>query len=281
MKKLFRIIFYLFIGTAIAAAGLCLSRNLWLERVLEAYVNHTQQLFFADTLDISGVTLERSLHFKIPKVTGQYQTHEGPFAFEIHDIESVNSLADFLKGRALEILFGSLRPLGSELPGIAGRVVLKDPLAPVMEITGQFSGLDLKELEVLNPDNLAGASGFFTGHFVIKTNFAGKDTFWMTLKVTPPGGRLQSRFFDILAPFLPPAQARLLAAVDDLKLVGYREADLNIDLLEGEPALKIFLHILVPDYNLNLNLNLKVIVEDSKAFMQAAQLVGLVRIEAK
>ena len=33
--------------------------------------------------------------------------------------------------------------------------------------------------------------------------------------------------------------------------------------------------------NLNLNLNLKVIVEDSKAFMQAAQLVGLVRIEAK
>ena len=62
--------------------------------------------------------------------------------------------------------------------------------------------------------------------------------------------------------------------------VGYQSADLRATLASAD-TLKVFLHLLIPDYNLDLNLNLEIHIDKDNAFPELARLMGLLeRVKA-
>lgn len=113
----------------------------------------------------------------------------------------------------------------------------------------------------------------------MQSDIQGAREFRLDLKVTPPGGRLQARFFDLLIPYLPAAQRAVLETISGTKTVRYQKADIQLER-SGPEAVKALLRIQVPDYNLKLNLNVTIRVESEDVFLQLAELFGLIKVSA-
>ena len=102
----------------------------------------------------------------------------------------------------------------------------------------------------------------------------------MELLVPEPGGSLQARFFDSVTPYLPKTKkkskkkAETLAATHET--IAYQQAEL-IAQLENDDQVKMLLRIMIPDYNLKLNLTLLVKVDEKNAFLKLFQLLGIIQ----
>ena len=199
-----------------------------LENGIEIFANHTQKIFFNQTLDFERIRSDRSLKLHIDKIQGVWQGPEESFPVEVHDIVLKDSLLNFILHKPVHLAFSNFRPKGSDHPGISGEVVVLGDRDGTMEVKANFLGLYLEEIAHIDPENFRGASGKMTGDFYLKTNTRGDSAFSINLTVAEPGGTLQSHFFDILQPYLPAAQKKILQAIREQKnLVGYKEANLK------------------------------------------------------
>jgi hypothetical protein len=148
------------------------------------------------------------------------------------------------------------------------------------ELEAEIRSMGLEDLEWFDPENLAGSSGLMRGTLRIKNDYTEVQQFRAELAVAEPGGNIQAHFFDLLAPHLPPFEG--IRRIRDLskgqRLVTYRKAALNMEIT-GPAEFKVFLHILVPEYNLNLNINFKIRTDRENAFLELAQLLGLVEVK--
>lgn len=262
------------------AAILCVPsiRNGLLEKALEAGLNAKLAPFFHQTIDLQGVHLDKNLKIKIQELRGIWKTPESSLPIQIQGIQVKDPVTHFVFAKPVRIAFSRFRPLSFEGPGVNGEAILRNDKAGNFELKAQFLGLDLDSLTPLNPENLKGASGRFTGDFHLDTSTSGKESFTLNLKVMEPGGQLQAKFFDLLLPYLPTADQAALAMISQTQMIHYKEADLKIRR-DSPDAVKLLLHILVPDYNLNLNLNVTVRVEDQNAFFELAKIFGLINVE--
>ncbi|MFZ5802227.1 MAG: hypothetical protein ACOY3K_03830 [Candidatus Omnitrophota bacterium] len=278
MNKTSRWILAIFVLAVTGVAFAVSFLDAGIERGLEIFLNQSQKELFAGTLDLHEVHLDRSFRLHIGRVTGVWQTLEGEFPIEIEDIETRDPLTNILRQEPVRIGVLAFRPQGSKSPGISAEAIVHMDPAGTFEMRADFLGLDLGEFEPLDPENLRGATGILTGQFFLKTQAEGEQEFRMDLKVQEPGGHLQARFFDLFLPYLPPASQKVLEKVRKERTVDYRNADFSVKL--GEPGtINVLLRILVPDYNLNLNLNLVIRVEDNEALGQLAQVMGLVKVK--
>lgn len=273
MKRLlFTLLFLLLLGFALWQA-----RNPLLEWGLEQSLNRTQSALFNGTLDFEGVQLDPNLKLKITTVQGNWQTPNGAFPFVLAAIQLQDPLTHFLQHKPVHATF-QLRPQASKHPGLQGNAVFYNDAATAFTLEARFLGVGLEEMAVLDPDHLKGASGVLTGDLYLKASLQGQEVFRLKLNVVPPGGRLQARFFDLLLPYLPAADKVVLETIRATQTVRYQEADLAAELT-GPEVLNVLLHIQVPDYNLSLNLNVKVRVEASDAFSQLAEVMGLIKVQ--
>lgn len=275
MKKV--ILMMMVIGVAMAAVWM--NRDALLEKGLEAGANSSLAPFFAGTLDLENVHLDSSLKLNIQRLTGAWQTPDGSFPFEMNQIVLEEPVTVFMFQHPAKINFEQLRPAGSLHEGIRGSVRLNQTARGTTEVKADFAGVYLEELLALDPENLKGASGRLIGDLDFKVDNRGDQTFQLDLKVAEPGGRLQARFFDLLLPYLPPADQKALVVIKDAKMVQYKEAEITAGM-EGPETIKLLLRIRVPDYNLNLNLNLKVRVESRESFVELARIAGLVQVKS-
>ena len=144
-----------------------------------------------------------------------------------------------------------------------------------LELQANLAQLGLEELEWISPSYLAGSTGEVTGDVTLRVGDVEEPYLATALAIEEPGGLLQARFFDLLAPYLP--------AINELRrhaakhaLVAFRDARVKASL-PATDRLEIFLHISVPEYNLDLNARLEIHVDERDILKQCVRLIGLVR----
>lgn len=276
MKKLLPGVFVI----ALAAGCLWFWRNSLLERVLEGVLNPLQAEYFGGTLNFSGVRLPSDLKLRVDRLTGELKGSGKDFPFEVRDILFADPLTHFVIGKPLTLTFSSFRPLGSEHEGASGKAVLLLDSNGTVELEANVLALHLEEIEALDPESLKDATGRLSGTLLMRTGLKGTEFFDLDLRVRRPGGRIQSRFFEILLPYLPAVDKAVLSRLSraGTGTVDYTEADLRITHPASE-SINIRLHILVPEYSLNLNLNVTLRVESEEVFLELARLSGLIKAE--
>lgn len=247
-------------------------------KILERVLNQAANEYFNGSIRLRHVHIDKKLRIHLRRFYGELVTEGGPMAVEIQAIDSVDSLLNFAAGKPVRFDFRHARPASSGDEGLNGAALLKAGRDGYLEVKSEIATLALNDLEKLSPENLTGSTGKLKGTFYFRS--AGeKADFSLEVKVREPGGMIQARFFDAVLPYLPqiPNRANVEKLAGEARLVPYRQADFTIRLVDPS-KMKVFFHILVPDYNLNLNLNVEIRVDRDNAFMELAQLLGLIRI---
>ncbi len=247
-------------------------------RVLQSALNTALRDIFSGTLKIQGTHLSRNLRLRLSGLSGELVTQERPVRIELPGLESDDPLYYFLIFKPVHFHFSGLKPSGNDSSGISGKAIAVAGLKWTFEITSRIENFGLEEIAWVNPDSLSGSSGRMTGDLKLKADFSGHSEFNLHLDVPEPGGNLQARFFETITPYLP--QTKNLKVLRDLsqshELVQYHQASLDARL-EQDDQVKVLLRILIPDYNLNLNLNMLVRVDEKNTFLKLFQLLGILR----
>lgn len=176
-------------------------------------------------------------------------------------------MAHFVMRRPVFFIFDGVLLHDSLWQGMKGQAESRPD--GFLRLEAEILGIGLEDLAPLNPGNLKGSTGEMRGKITLETKPGGEPVFMAELHAQRPGGKIPSRFFEGLLPYLPQVKNRqeLEAIIRIAGLVSYNEADFTIASVR--PGLmKVFLHMRIPDYNLNLNLNMQ-IRTDEENFFQA------------
>ena len=249
--------------------------------VVERLVNQGARLFFADSIRIEEVTIDRGFRIRLRGITGAFQARQGPVPLEVKSFESRDPLWLFLGPRPVRFFFEGARPQGSSRGGLLGDLSVSGGKEWRIEAAVDFKNTDLEDLRWLDPQDLDGANGAMSGKLTCVQIAGHEPVFDLKITVPQPGGTVQARFFDLFLPYLPASvqKDRVVKLVSEKKqLVRYQTAELEMSLPQPD-SMKILLHILVLDYNLKLTLNMTVRTEQKDSFSQIARIMGL--IEAK
>ena len=250
--------------------------------ITEHVLNQNLKDFFEGPVQVEKVELDRELKLSIEKIHGNFKTRRGPVPLELDSFKSLDSLLLLLTSKPIRFIFKGGRPEGVS-GGLSGSCTFAGGKAWKLELLGDLTETDLKDLRWLDPDDLSGATGATEGTFRFVQSADGETDFDMHLKAPHPGGELQAKFFDVFLPYLPTSAQR--AKVKEITLEGdrlikYQTADLQVGMPRTD-QMKIFLQILILDYNLKLTLNVIVNADSKDAFYQIAQILGLIEVKIK
>lgn len=248
--------------------------------LLERRLNQVSQEFFAGSIRIQGVTLNRQLRARITELSGKLQTRQGPVPLEIRFIESLDPLSYFLEKKPIRFIFEGFRPEKSTRSGVSGTFTIDASSASNFEFTADFGSSDLEDWQWLDPQNLTGATGATKGSLTFR-QAAGKDPeFHIDIESPQPGGNIQAKFFDLFLPYLPVStqKEKVRDMTQKEQLIRYQKGSLKVDLLQSD-RMKILLQIFIPDYNLKLTLNADLRTDRKDAFSQIARIMGLIEVK--
>ncbi len=276
MKKIALLLFLIAAGAGIYTYRLPLERT-----AVEKILNLSTAEFFDGSLRLNHVHINREFKVIIKGIRGEYKAAEGTVPIRIQRIESKDPIYKIFSEKGVRFDFRGLRPATSESLGISGTVETRAGKNWRSEMRADVQSLDLADIQWINPDNLDGSTGELRGDITFKADFQSEPEAGITLLIHEPGGKLQSKFFDVLLPYLPqlPDKVKIAKLADTKALVGFKEAELKATIVSTD-KIKVFLHILVPDYTLNLNLNLEIRVDEKNAFGELARIMGLMRISS-
>ena len=229
----------------------------WLERAVNA---RTEELFDG-SVRLGRVHLDRRLRIAVGDASATLRRPE-PVALHIDRIESRGPVTDIVFGKPWELGFAGARFAGSSRPGVSGVVRGQGGDQPKIALEADVESLGLNEFEWISRKRLGGSTGELTGVFRLTLADGQAPELDSELRIDEPGGLVQSKLFELLTPYLPNAEEiRQLSARTEL--VHYREARVELRALRAD-QLKMFLHIDVPAYNLIVNLNLDIHVDDAQ-----------------
>ncbi len=249
-------------------------------RAFESVLNTALRDYFAGTLKVETAHIGRDFRLQLTNIRGELVTRERPVAIELRTMTSIEPLYRLIFLKPVRFTFEGLKPSGSSHPGVSGAALVTPGWKWAFTLEATIESLGLEDLVWVNPDSLAGSSGRMIGTLEVKADYTGHSEFKMELSVPEPGGSLQARFFDSVTPYLPKTKkkskknAEILAATHET--IGYRQAELTAQL-ENDDQVKMLLRILIPDYNLKLNLTLLVKVDEKNAFLKLFQLLGIIQ----
>jgi hypothetical protein len=277
MKKRYLLLILMAV-TLVTGLTLWPKRNAFIEKQIENWVNHEYQAFLNNSFTIEGFHLNKDLSISIDYLRGKWLLEEEAFPFELYQLEILQPITDFLFAKPVTVRFEQLGAQNKKSKGVKGTVLLYNDKVGTFELRADFEEVYLQEYTLLNRDNLEHATGRVEGNVFVKGDAKQTESFQLKLEVKPPGGQVQARFFGALTPYLPVAQKQILAKIRSSEVVDYKEMNLKAELASNEEV-KMLLHMGVPEYNLNLNLNITLRVEDQEAFYQLAQVMGLIKVE--
>ena len=263
---------------AAAGAALYLFRQPIEKEVLQRLLNHAAGEYFNGSIRLNHVRIDKELKLHAKGLRGEFTTESGPLPVEVALVESTKPLTQLLWQKPLPLRFEGARPAASSQGGIHGEALVQGGENGFFELRGDVQSLWLQHLVRLNPEVLQGASGELKGEFTLKSTAGGDPAFQGRLRVEEPGGELQARLFDLLIPYLPQTQSTqtLEQLASSGAVIHYDNADLNLDMTETS-RLKIFLRILVPEYNLDLHLNLEIRLSGEATFTELLDLLGIIK----
>lgn len=241
-------------------AGLLLFFHRWITvEVLETVLDWGAGPLFADTLQLTEAVWKPGPGVRLKGLRGKLQTPQGPVPLEIRSVDSQGSLFDFFSKGGLRLDFERLRPKGSLREGILGTVFVGGGRNGFFELRAEVASVDLEDLVWLNPESLQGSRGEIKGEIAIRQGAGRGVRIRGRFRVEEPGGRLPASFFEWIQPSLPAAVVR--SKIKEIQaaggLVSFRVAQLEIEMTDPD-RMKVFLQMAVPDYNLDLHLNMAV-----------------------
>jgi hypothetical protein len=248
--------------------------------LLQKFANRSAKEYFADSLRIEKVSLDRRFKIQLTGITGKLQTRQGPVPLEIKSLESQDSLFLFLTQKPVRFLFEGIRPQISSRMGLSGNVVIQTGPASRFELMADLGKTGLEDWQWIDPQNLGGATGAMKGSLTFRQLSGHEPEFSMDLEAPEPGGSVQARFFDLFLPYLPASlqKERVQKAAESQQLVRYARAALRVNLVQSD-NMKILLQIFIPAYNLKLTLNTTIRTDEKTAFSQIARLMGLIEVK--
>ena len=268
----------LFLATWVAAFSF---RNELGRRSLETLLNLENKEIFAGSLRLETFQIHPNLRIQMGPLRGGIKQQAETVPFEITEIVSEGPITHYFSPEGLKLNFKGLRLGDSTRSGIRGTTQIRGGKESFLDLRAEVESVGLEELARFNPENLSGSIGEVKGEVTFRQDAAGNIRLSAKLKVEAPGGVLPSRFFEPLLPYLPQFAIRR----DVRKLIGvrglvhYRDALLEIHSVESD-RVKLFLHVMVPEYNLDLNLNLEIRVDEKNALPELAALFGLLQTKA-
>ncbi|MCB9799130.1 MAG: hypothetical protein H6757_00045 [Candidatus Omnitrophica bacterium] len=253
--------------------------NPWLSKATVFFIEKNARDIFSEPLRLEGFHLDSQFRIHIQSIKGKLKTRDGSAPFELESFSSENSLLLLLQKKPVRFRFERLRPAGSTSRGIEGDLIYDPSGSGSISLKTDIHELLLEDLKPFNPENLTGASGTLRGYFAFFETFdMQKQSFKLELTASDAGGTLQARFFDVFLPYLPAIERKHMNQLLQANLVSYKQAALDMELLSKE-TMKVLLRILVPDYNLNLNLNAQIRLEEGNSFIQIAELLGFFEVK--
>lgn len=252
-----------------------------LERAsIEKLVNRSTQEYFANSVRIEKVSLDRHFKIRLTGITGKLQTRQGPVPLAVKSLESQDSLFLFILQRPVRFLFEGIRPEASSRTGISGNFLFQTGPAARFELTSDLGKTGLEDWQWLDPQNLGGATGDMKGTLTFRQIPGREPEFSLDLEAPEPGGNIQARFFDLFLPYLPTAvqKERVQKISQSQQLVRYARAALRVNMAQSD-LVKILLQIFIPAYNLKLTLNATVRTDEKTTFAQIAQLMGIIEVK--
>lgn len=250
-------------------------------RLLEFILNQSSKEFFAKSIHVEKVHLNWNGKIRIEGVEGKLQTASGPVPLRMESVKSQNSVFNFLSNQGWRLEWNGLRPEHSERGGIRGIATLRGGREGFFEIAADVLGVDLGEIRWISPENLAGSMGEMKGKVLIRADSRGSLTLMLRLHIDEPGGKVDAHFFDLLKPYLP--KLREGEGVKRIQgtggLVSFRRLIFEAALAEAD-RMKVFFQMAVPDYNLDLNLNVEIRIDEENAFPELARLIGFLKERA-
>ncbi len=246
------------------------------KRMLEAGIGFAAREFFQRPIRLNSGFIDRSLQMHLRQLEANLLTVSGPVSIELPRLDTSALIPPLLSGQPITLTFEGLKPTASQNIGVGGRAELKTGPEGFYQIEANIGGLDLGEITWLNPDNLKGSSGSFTGKVFLKGSY--KEAPQIQAVITSKDGYVQSKFFELLLPYLPamPTKQNLVNLTAASKTVPFHDGALRVEIPKPH-QMKIFLHIRIPDYNVELNINFEIRIEEELSLMELSQLMGFVR----
>ena len=248
--------------------------------LLEQAANRSSREYFAGSIRVKNVTLDRHGKIRLEGISGNLQTRQGPVPLEIKFLESQDSLFLFFTQKPVRFIFEGIRPQISSRMGLSGNFMIQTGPASRFELTADLGKTGLEDWQWLDPQNLGGATGAMKGSLTFRQVQGQEPVFSMDLEAPEPGGDIQARFFDLFLPYLPtsPQKGRVQKISQNQQLVRYARAALKVSLTQRD-LVKVLLQIFIPAYNLKLTLNATIRTDEKTAFSQIARLMGLIEVK--
>ena len=265
----------------VAIAGLTAALAAWQQRDellrawLERRLNRAAPESLAGSIRIGRARLTRELRLALDDARATIRASERRIPLRIDHLESLAPVTALLHDQPFPMTFEGIRIDGSRRAGITGIAQFRRGPPWQLEAQARVVRIGLEELTWLSPAYLDGSTGELSGELALRLGEATEPYAELILSGGSEGGRLRARLFDLLVPYLPSGK-ELRRIASDTGLVTYREASLQLKLAQSD-AMRIVLHIRVPEYNLELNLNVDVRVDERRVLGQLTDLLGLIR----
>ncbi len=277
---------FILLFLVLAAAAVCWTAiprlPEWERKGLEWAANKAAYEYFEGSLRLEKAGVNKQMKLNVTNIRAELKTADGKVPFQIENLVSEDPLTHFLRNRPVTFRFTGLRTAASQYKGAEGVLTVLGGKEGYVDFRSEVKELGLEDITWLNPDNLEGSTGRMTGHMTFRSDARQDPALGMELLIQEPGGRIQAQFFDLLLPYLPQFKNvdKIKTLASQKSLVKYKNAALIVTLKESD-KMKVFLHIMIPDYNISLNLNLEIRTDKKNAFMEIAQLLGLFEVAVR
>jgi len=248
---------------------------------LEKAIILSTRNILSNSVRLDRVWLESDFSLHISGFKADLKTNTGQIPFQIREIWTEGCPTHVFFKHGLYVQFDGLQFKSQKYRGIHATAYIRAGSDWFFQLNSEVDQLGLEDLAWMNPDNLEGSSGNLVGTISISNNAKNEEVIDLNIHIDQPGGRLQSKFFSALTPYLPAVsqKAEIQAIAGGAKLISYRTAKFNAKSIGGD-KMKILLEIQIPEYNINLNLNIELRVDKQNSFFQVAQLLGLIKVKS-
>ncbi|MSR78172.1 MAG: hypothetical protein EXS63_08140 [Candidatus Omnitrophica bacterium] len=253
------------------------------KHALEWLLNQNTQDAFHRTVRLEGAHIDSLLQLHIRNLQAEITSKNGAAVpIEMASLDSEGPLWAPLAGIPLTFHWKNLRIARSREPGVHGSLLLQGGLTSwKINVRGQVESLDLQDLVWMDPEHFKGASGKIKGLIAGEGGALVDPSLELRLEIVKPGGKLPASTFDLFRPYLPQSvlETKLNKLSPSSRLIGYNRASFWIKNMSAD-KMKAEIHILAPDYPLDLNVNMEIRLDEKNAFLELAQIMGLLEVKS-
>ncbi len=247
----------------------------WLRLTVERIANQRLAAQFHGTIRLGDAHLEPGWRLVVRDVRATLTRGEISTPLAVDMLACYEPVAHFVTGQPMAIRFDGLRPAAAARRGLHGLVHLTRKPHTRCEIVAVVDELNLEDLEWAAPAYFAGSTGALEGWLSLRGGQGEEPYLALRLQVREPGGLLPGRALQVLTPYLPSAPTvRALASSN--RLVGFRDARMELHPPQNN-RLTAFLHLNIPEYNVNVNLTVELRVDAENIVTELLKLWGLFR----